>query len=58
MWHERLVLRKASDARYVILTPQLDMYMEALTSPPRADIRQLGDDRQLPPDIQERQEPP
>lgn len=51
LWHERVPLARVSADAYVIITPDLDMYVETLAIPPLAGLRQLGPRRGLPPSI-------
>ena len=54
-WHERLVVLHISDSHYLILTPDGDLYAEALSVPPMVRVRrltELGDgSREVPEGI-------
>jgi hypothetical protein len=48
-WHERLLLKRLADTLdFVILTPDLDMYVETISAPPLDAIRICGPERALP----------
>ena len=52
MWHERLVLfRVNASGKFVVLTPDLDMYAEESVEPPFTGVRVLVESRDLPEDI-------
>ena len=51
LYHERLILAHIADWRYVICTPDLDIYDEDFGGPDFHSIRKFADGRTLPPGI-------
>ena len=47
-WHERIVLAAVGCGDYVIVTPDMDVYVESITTPPLGGFRLGGQDGHLP----------
>eukprot|EP00959_Pyramimonas_sp_CCMP1952_P383106 8027632-Pyramimonas_sp.AAC.1 len=47
-WHERLILASLGGAKYLVLTPDEDMYEEEIDTRSVADFRQAGPRGGLP----------
>ena len=47
-WHERLLLRKVAANDWVVLTPDMDVYVEEIAVPPLGGVRHIAVDGALP----------